>query len=105
MKKLPESKKAFMSTTSRNVDGYWSSGDEDEINLGRNLCLVASSEDDDEDDKPHYFYMASNNPLGRSIIQQVKSMITDSNFKLSVCKCYYFDPKLTKWILTKLNER
>lgn len=38
---LVDSEKAFVTTISPNIDGYWSSGDEDEGNLGRNLCLMA----------------------------------------------------------------
>lgn len=53
-------------------EGYWSSG----------------SKSNDEDVEPNYCYIATNDPPGRNIIQQVKSMITKNNFYLSVCEPY-----------------
>lgn len=55
-------------------EGYWTSG----------------SELDDEDVQPNYYYIATNNPPVRSIIQQVKSLITDINFD-----SFVFEPYLT----------
>ena len=49
-------------------EGYWSSG----------------SEDEDDVVEPHYCYMSTNDPPGRSIVQQVKSIITDNNFDMSL---------------------
>ena len=85
--------------------------------MGRNLCLVARHmiecdegywssglKDDDEDAEPHYCYMASNNPPGRSIIPQVRSMITDNNFDLSVCELYLNQIQLDVTIIYKAYE-
>ena len=38
---MAESEKAFVTTVSRDVEGYWSSGDDDDMNNGRNMCLLA----------------------------------------------------------------
>ena len=35
------SEKAFVITVSRDVEVYWSSGDEDHVSTGRNMCLMA----------------------------------------------------------------
>lgn len=40
------------------------------------------------DDQPNYCYMETNDPPGRSIIQQVKSTITINNFDLFVSEPY-----------------
>ena len=53
-------------------EGYWSS----------------SSEDENEDAEPNYCQMATNDPTGRNIIQQVKLMITENDFDLSMCEPY-----------------
>ena len=62
-------------------EGYWSSGLEDEDDVA----------------EPHDWYMETNDPLGRSIVQQVKSMISDNNFDLSP-----YEPYLTQ-IQTDMN--
>ena len=100
---MPESEKAFVTTVSRDVEGCWSTGDDDDMTTGRNMCLMArqtiecdegywssGSEDEDEDDaaEPNYCYMATNDPPGRSIGQQVTSMITDNNFDMTLCESY-----------------
>ena len=74
---MAESEKAFVTMVSRDVEGYWSSEDDDEMVSGRNMCLMArqtvecdegywSSGLEDEDDvtEPHYCYMAANDPHG-----------------------------------------
>ncbi|XP_023736870.1 uncharacterized protein LOC111884805 [Lactuca sativa] len=38
---MAESEKAFVTTVSRDVEGYWSSGDDDDMVTGRNMCLMA----------------------------------------------------------------
>ncbi|XP_023770935.1 uncharacterized protein LOC111919603 [Lactuca sativa] len=81
VQEMAESEKAFVTTVSRDVEGYWSSRDDDDVTTGRNMCLMArqtvkcdegywSSGSEDEDDiaEPHYCYMATNNPPGRSIV-------------------------------------
>ncbi|XP_052621758.1 uncharacterized protein LOC128127334 [Lactuca sativa] len=99
---LAESEKAFVTTVSRDVEGYWSSGDDDDdVVTGRNMCLMArktvvcdegywssGSENEEDHDEPNYCYMATNDPPGRSIVQQVKSMIYDNNFDLTLCEPY-----------------
>lgn len=85
------------------MDGYWSFGDEGDGKFGKNLCFMAmqmikqnegywssGSKDEDEDVGPNYCYMAPNDTSGRSIIQQVKSMIIENYFDLSI-----FEPYLT----------
>ena len=54
--------------------GIWSSGEEEDF-------ATAALE-------PHYCYMATNAPGGKSIIEQVKSMISDNNFDLTLCESY-----------------
>ena len=38
---MAENEKAFVTTVSRNVEGYWSPGDDDDMTTGRNICLMA----------------------------------------------------------------
>ena len=38
---LTTSEKAFVTTLSMDGEGYWSSGDEDDVSSGRNMCLMA----------------------------------------------------------------
>ena len=78
---MVESKKAFVTTVSRDVEGYSSPGDDDDMVTGRNKCLIArqtvecdegywssGSEDEDDVTEPHYCYMETNDPPGRSIV-------------------------------------
>lgn len=37
---MAESEKAFVTTVSRDVEGYWSSGDDDDMVTGRNMCFM-----------------------------------------------------------------
>ena len=98
---LTTSEKAFITIVSRNVEGYWSSADDDEVRTGRNMCLTerqliecdegyrsSCSEGDDEDAEPNVCYMVTNDPLCRSIVQQVRSMVTENDFDLSLCEPY-----------------
>ena len=77
-------KKAFVTTVFRNVEGYWSPGDDDNMTTGRNICLMArqtiecdegywslGSEGEDEENvvEPNYCYIATNDPPGRNIVQ------------------------------------
>ncbi|XP_052622501.1 uncharacterized protein LOC128127835 [Lactuca sativa] len=77
-----ESEKAFVTIVSRDIEGYWSSGDDEDLVSGKNICLMArqtvecdegywSSGSEDEDDvaEPHYCYMGTNDPPGRNIVQ------------------------------------
>nr|KAJ0197101.1 hypothetical protein LSAT_V11C700370380 [Lactuca sativa] len=78
---MAASEKVFITTVTRDVEGYWSSGDEDEVSTGRSMCLMArkmiecdegywssGSEEDDEDAEPNFCYMATNDPPGKSIV-------------------------------------
>ncbi len=61
--------------------------------LGNELGLemdaeVWATDDEAEGKEPHYCYMASNGPSGRSIIEQVRSMISDNNFDETLCEPY-----------------
>ena len=38
---MDESEKAFVTTVSRDVEGYWSLGDDDDVTARRNMCLIA----------------------------------------------------------------
>ena len=38
---IATSEKDFIITVSRDVDGYWSFGDEDDVSSGRNMFLIA----------------------------------------------------------------
>lgn len=86
---------------SRDVKGYWSPRDKEDVSTGRNMCLMekksikcdegywsSSSEEDNEDAELNFCYMETNDPLGRSILQHVRSMITENNFDLSLCDRY-----------------
>ena len=98
---MAKSEKAFVTTISIDVEGYWSSGDDDDVVTRGKMCLMArqtvvcdegyfssGSEDEEDDVEPNYCYMATNNPPGRSVVQQVKSMISDNNFDLTLCEPY-----------------
>ena len=100
---MAESEKAFVTIVSRDVEGYWSSGDDDDMTTRRNMCLMVRQtiqfdegywssglEDEDDDDvaEPNYCYMTTNDPPGRSIVQQVISMITDNNFDMTLCEYF-----------------
>lgn len=53
-------------------EGYWSSGS-----------------DEDDDAEPNYCFMATNNnSSGRSIIEQVRLMISENNFNANLCEPY-----------------
>ena len=54
----------------------------------QNWVLHLWFEANDDDVEPNYCYMAINDQPGRSIIQQVKSMISDNKFDLFVCEPY-----------------
>ena len=49
---------------------------------------VWSADKGSEDLEPHYCYMATNGPSGRSIIEQVRSMISENNFDATLCEPY-----------------
>ena len=79
---MAASEKVFITTVTRDVEGYWSSGDEDEVSTGRSMCLMArkmiecdegywssGSEEDDKDVEPNFCFMATNDPPGRNIVQ------------------------------------
>ncbi|KAL4573036.1 hypothetical protein LXL04_019829 [Taraxacum kok-saghyz] len=95
---IAEAEKEFVVTTQRDLDGYWSPGDESEPivkNHLQNLCLMArqdvscddgyySSGDEDnklnDDKERHYSYMANNNSEGRIIIEQVRHLLSINNY-------------------------
>ena len=79
---LAESEKSFVTTVSRDMERYWSSGDDDEVITGICMCQMSrqiiecdegywlsGSEDEDDVGEPKYCYMATSDPPGRSIIQ------------------------------------
>ena len=78
------SEKAFVNIVSRNVKEYQSPGDEDDVSTWRNMVLMARktiecdegywSSGLEGDVEPKFCDMATNDPPGKSIIQQVKSI-------------------------------